>query len=187
MFELSELPLRGCYSIRPRRADDARGSFVKTFHRESFEKHGLCADFREHYYSRSVAGTVRGLHFQLPPFDHEKLVYCVEGRVVDVLLDLRVGSPSYGECCALELDSEKDGLVYIPKGIAHGFSAIEAATLAYSVSTEHAPAHDAGVHFRSADVAWPDQPIISARDQALPALSDFQSPFVYAKEGAIPS
>jgi dTDP-4-dehydrorhamnose 3,5-epimerase len=182
MFEFSELSLRGCYAIHPRRAGDSRGTFVKTFHRTSFESHGLSAEFREHYYSRSAAGVVRGMHFQLPPFDHEKLVYCVEGLVLDVLLDLRVGSPTYGEACSLELHAEMDGLVYIPKGIAHGFWAIEAATLAYSVSTEHAPTHDAGVHFRSVDVPWPHSPIVSERDQALPAFSDFKSPFVYTKE-----
>lgn len=184
MFELIELPLIGSYSVRPRRVSDARGSFVKIFHRRTFEEYGLCADFREVYYSRSVAGTVRGLHFQVPPFEHAKLVYCVTGKVLDVLLDLRIGSPTYGKSCSLELEGESDGLVYIPAGIAHGFWAREEATLAYSVSTEHAPAHDAGVHFRSVDVAWPESPIVSERDQALPRLSDFQSPFAYAQPGA---
>jgi dTDP-4-dehydrorhamnose 3,5-epimerase len=187
MFEFSELPLLGSFLIRPRRISDARGSFVKTFHHASFEGHGLNTEWQEHYYSRSVAGTVRGLHFQLPPFDHEKLVYCVAGRVVDVLLDLRVGSPTYGQSCCVDLDGETDGLVYIPKGIAHGFWVTESATLGYCVSTQHAPLHDAGVHFRSADVPWPMSPIISERDQALPTLQAFASPFIYASEGVVVS
>lgn len=184
MFELAELPLIGAYSLHPRRVSDSRGSFVKIFHRRAFEECGLHADFREVYYSRSVAGTVRGLHFQVPPFEHAKLVYCVTGKVLDVLLDLRQGSPTYGKSCSLELEGERDGLVYIPAGIAHGFWAMQDTILSYSVSTEHAPAHDAGVHFRSVDVAWPESPIISERDQALPRLSDFESPFVYAEPGA---
>lgn len=182
MFELSSLSIPGAYYLRSHRAEDARGSFVKTFHSDFFRGHGLNAEWREHYYSHSVPGVVRGMHFQLPPFDHEKLVFCVTGKVFDVVLDLRVGSPTFGKSCTLELSAQNNSLLYLPRGIAHGFFTTEAATLAYSVSSQYSSAHDAGVRFNSVEAEWPEDPIVSARDLAFPHFEDFLSPFVYQSE-----
>ena len=119
------------------------------------------------------------MHFQLPPHDHAKLVFCLSGRVLDVNLDLRRASPSYGQAYATELDGRIAGGVYIPRGFAHGFLALEGnATLHYLVETAHAPSHDTGLHWDSFGFAWPIRaPLLSSRDAALPGWADFETPF----------
>src|SRR5665647_934283 len=97
MFELKSTPLAGCFELQPRVSDDARGRFVKVFQVQAFATHGLETHFAEEYYSVSNKNVIRGLHFQLPPMDHVKVVYCVEGEVLDAVVDLRIGSPTYGE------------------------------------------------------------------------------------------
>lgn len=158
-----------------------RGRFVKVFHKQTFAEKGLETHFAEEYYSISHKNVIRGLHFQLPPMDHVKMVYCVQGEVLDVVLDLRVGSPTYGEHVLFELSAAKANSIYIPKGMAHGFCAVsELAILVYKVGTIYSPNHDAGVLWNSAGIAWPTkQPILSARDQSFPTLDKFISPFRY--------
>lgn len=181
MFNLRSTAIPGCYEIQPRVLDDARGRFVKVFQRNAFAEHGLEVDFAEEYYSVSRQGVIRGMHFQNPPMDHVKIVYCVQGEVFDVVVDLRRGSPSYGKTVTLNLSADKGNYVYIPKGLAHGFSAIsESATLVYKVATEYSPEHDSGILWSSIGIAWPFQsPILSDRDRRFIPLSDFKSPFVY--------
>jgi dTDP-4-dehydrorhamnose 3,5-epimerase len=129
-------PLPGCYEIQPRVLSDARGSFVKTFHRDWFAECGLATEFAEVYYSMSDRRVLRGLHFQLPPHDCAKLVYCVAGQVMDVAVDLRVGSPTFGQFTHLELSAERANLVYLPTGLAHGFYTLsEQAVMVYHVTT----------------------------------------------------
>lgn len=181
MFDLRDTPLPGCHEIQPRVFDDARGRFVKVFHNEKFEELGLEVEFAEEYYSTSKRGVVRGMHFQLPPADHVKMVYCVRGSVFDVVVDLRKGSPTYGKAASFELSAEKGNYLYIPKGMAHGFCATsEDATLVYKVSTVYSPAHDTGVLWSSIDIDWPAAaPVMSERDQGFVPLADLKSPFVY--------
>jgi dTDP-4-dehydrorhamnose 3,5-epimerase len=181
MFSVSQCPIPGCLEIQPSLIDDERGRFVKVFHAACFADLGLNADFREDYYSRSRKGVIRGMHFQKPPADHDKLVYCTEGSVFDVVLDLRAGSPSYGQVAHFTLSADRANLLYIPKGLAHGFCATSAqATLIYKVSTEYSPKNDVGILWSSLPVVWPTtHPIVSARDQAFKPLSEFVSPFVY--------
>ena len=184
MFRVRSTSIPGCLEVSPRIISDERGRFVKVFHAEAFAIHGLQTIYSEEYYSKSVQGVIRGLHFQKPPMDHAKLVYCVEGRVQDVALDLRRGSPSYGRYELFELSAERANMVYLPQGIAHGFCVLsDAATLIYKVSTVYSVEHDAGVLWSSANIPWSvADPILSARDQAHPPLADYVSPFVY-KEG----
>lgn len=181
MFELRATPIAGCHEIRPRLADDARGRFVKVFHRPAFEDLGLHADFVEDYYSVSRRGVLRGLHFQAPPADHAKLVYCPEGAVFDVVLDLRRGSPSYGRAQGFHLGAAHGNLLHLEPGLAHGFYVLsERAVMVYKTTAVHAPAQDGGVLWSSVDVDWPlvgGEPVVSARDQSFPALRDFSSPF----------
>jgi len=181
MFELLDTPIPGCYEIQPRVFDDIRGRFVKVFHAQAFDELGLETNFAEEYYSHSHKGVVRGMHFQTPPADHVKLVYCVQGEVFDVVLDLRVGSPSYGRTATFRLSADRGNCIYIPRGLAHGFCATsESATLIYKVSTTHSPEHDAGVLWNSIDVDWPTTEIvISERDRSFIHLVDYKSPFVY--------
>jgi dTDP-4-dehydrorhamnose 3,5-epimerase len=171
--------LSGCFQLRPFFAEDERGTFVKTFHTERFAELGLPVDWLEEYYSNSHRGVIRGMHFQTPPHDHEKLVYCMQGRVLDVVVDLRKASPTFGRHMSVELDAARGHGLLIPKGMAHGFLALTADVLmAYKVTTVYAPANDAGIRWDSFGFDWGvDQPIVSARDRAHPALADFHSPF----------
>lgn len=181
MIGLKESQIQGCFEVQPKVFQDERGRFVKTFHIDVFAKMGLQTKWAEEYYSISRKGVLRGLHFQLPPHDHEKLVYCVAGKVVDVVVDLRCGSPTYGQCVMFELSLEAANMVYIPRGLAHGFYTIsDTATMMYKVSTVYAPEYDAGIHWNSVEFAWPDDnPILSKRDSEFPPISSFASPFLY--------
>jgi dTDP-4-dehydrorhamnose 3,5-epimerase len=179
-------PLAGCVRVIPRVVPDDRGMFVKTFQASAFAALGLGGDWREIYYSQSRRGVVRGLHFQLPPSDHDKLVYCVAGRVFDVAVDLRKGSPTYGRHASVEMDSTSWEMLYLPSGFAHGFASLtDDAVMAYVVGSEHDPERDAGIRWDSAGIPWPvDNPVVSARDQALPPLAEFDSPFEVVDVGA---
>jgi dTDP-4-dehydrorhamnose 3,5-epimerase len=178
-MKLIPTPLEGCYQVRPFLAQDERGTFVKTFHAERFTALGLPTEWREEYYSSSRKGVIRGMHFQTPPHDHEKLVYCMQGQVLDVVVDLRKGSPTHGRHIAVELDAACGQGLMIPKGMAHGFLALtEDVLMAYKVTSVYAPENDAGIRWDSFGLDWGiDQPIVSARDRGHPAFADFDSPF----------
>lgn len=171
------LDLRGCFHGKFHTMGDPRGSFNKVFHKTSVE--GVLPRFepREVYVTQSIKGVLRGMHFQLPPHAHGKIVTCLSGRVLDVLLDLRAG-PDFGRAISLELTPETINTVVVPKGCAHGFLALEeSAALAYTVETEHAPDHDAGIAWDSFDFDWPvSMPILSKRDMTHPKLSEFSAP-----------
>lgn len=179
MFDLKPTTIQGFYEILPTVRQDNRGRFVKTVHAGWFAEHGVRFDFREQYYSVSRRGVLRGLHFQLPPSDHAKLVYCTDGRVFDVALDLRKGSPTVGQWAALELSAETGNMAYLATGLAHGFFTVShSATLVYNVTSVYDPERDAGIRWDSAGIDWPDaKPILSDRDRALPPLGQFSSPF----------
>lgn len=157
---------------------DARGLFVKTFNAAQFQAAGLAFEVRESYYSVSHRNVLRGMHFQLPPHDHEKLVYVTQGQILDVVVDLRRQSPTYRQTFSLTLDEHARAL-FIPRGFAHGFLTLSpSATVVYNVATGYEPSADAGIRWNSLDFAWPvAQPIISARDESFPALTDFPTPF----------
>jgi len=178
-MELIPTFLEGCFQVRPFLAQDERGSFVKTFQSQRFAEMGLPTDWREEYYSSSHKGVIRGMHFQTPPYDHEKLVYCMRGRVLDVVVDLRTASPTFGRHLAVELDAASGYGLMIPKGLAHGFlSLTEEALVAYKVTTVYAPTNDAGIRWDSFGLDWGvDLPIVSARDRAHPTFVEFVSPF----------
>ncbi|WBS02779.1 dTDP-4-dehydrorhamnose 3,5-epimerase [Pseudoduganella sp. SL102] len=177
----SPTSIHGCYELSPGVFRDQRGSFVKVFHEELFQARGLASHFAEDYYTLSRRGVLRGLHFQTPPHDHAKLVYCPHGAILDVALDLRLGSPTHGQHVMLELSAEKANMLYLPPGLAHGFYALsEQALVAYKVTTIHAPESDSGVHWDSAGIPWPDrEPVISPRDSALVPFDRFASPFKF--------
>jgi len=178
--------LPGCYQIITDIRRDERGSFVNVFHEEVFRENGLATDYAEEFYTISQRNVIRGLHFQTPPHDQAKLVYCLHGGAIDVALDLRKGSPTYGRHITLELSAENGYMLYLPPGLAHGFCSLsDQALMVYKVTTTYAPAHDSGVLWNSAGVVWPVQePILSARDRSFPALAEFDSPFVYHGAGA---
>ncbi|HZG86173.1 dTDP-4-dehydrorhamnose 3,5-epimerase [Paenibacillus sp.] len=181
MFELKKTIFDGCYEMIPRVLSDQRGKFIKTFHSIAFSTLGLDFQSQEEYYSVSHKNVIRGLHFQIPPMDHKKIVYCVSGEVLDVVVDLRVGSPTYGQFQMFELNEAKANMIYIPSGLAHGFLTLsESAILLYKVTSVYSPEHDGGIHWNSIGIPWGvDRPIISDRDKSFPSLVDFESPFTF--------
>ena len=181
MFELKPTVIPDCFQIKPNIHSDFRGRFIKVFQKNAFVQLGLNTDFVEEYYSNSHLGLLRGLHFQEPPFEHVKLVYCVEGEVFDVLLDLRVGSPTFGKTAVITLSAKLGNYLYIPKGLAHGFCVTsEKATLVYKVSTVYSTEHDAGILWNSVNIDWPTtSPLLSSRDLSFQSMKDFVSPFIY--------
>lgn len=181
MIQIEKGRIPGLLTVHPTVHADDRGIFVKTFHEDWFAAAGIPTVWPERFYSRSHRGVIRGLHFQRPPADHEKLVYCASGEALDVVVDLRTGSPTYGEFEVIHLDDESWDMVFVPKGLAHGFATIRDGTvMAYATSTVHDPARDSGIRWDSVAAPWPfDDPVISERDAALPILSEFVSPFSY--------
>jgi dTDP-4-dehydrorhamnose 3,5-epimerase len=174
----------GCFEIFPQPMRDERGVFIKTYQENIFAEHGLTTRFTEEFYTSSYKGVLRGLHFQTPPMELVKMVYCVSGRVFDAVVDLRKGSPAYGKYFMCELGAEKANMLYLPAGLAHGFFVLsENAILMYRVTAVHSPAHDSGIRWNSAGIPWPDEhPVLSRRDREFISLSDFKSPFTF-KEG----
>lgn len=161
------------------RQTDERGDFVKAFQRDVYAAQGLDPAVAELYWSTSRRGVVRGLHFQTPPHAHAKTVTVVRGMIQDVVVDLRVGSPTFGQHVSLQLSEVDPAAVHIPVGCAHGFQVTsEEAIVAYLVGTEYAPEHDHGIRWDTAGIRWPvADPIVSARDAGFPALAELESPF----------
>ena len=180
-INIKQTKIPGLFEILPHIIKDERGLFIKSFHQDIFKKNGLTADFVEEYYSFSYKEVLRGLHFQLPPMDHVKIVYCVLGKVLDAVVDLRVGSPTYGEFETFELSAEKANMIYIPKGLAHGFYVLsKSAIMVYKVTTVYSPEHDTGILWNSVPIPWPDKnPLVSKRDSEFKPFKDFKSPFTY--------
>ena len=179
MFDVTDLPIPGVRLLRTQVHKDQRGSFTKIAHDTFFAAAHIRMDFKEQYFSRSVRGVVRGMHFQTPPHDHAKLVTCISGTMLDVVLDLRRNSRTFGKCVDVELSAENGLSIYIPAGCAHGFAAIsdEVITL-YGVTTIYEANHDMGVRWDSFGFRWPiATPILSARDRLHPKFGDFSSPF----------
>lgn len=177
----TELPIKmsGVRLFEPRVFHDQRGDFVKTFHVEAYAELGINFTVAEEFYSVSRKNVLRGMHFQLPPHDHAKVVYCVAGRVLDVVLDLRKNSSTFGKSLGVEMGVGEHRILYIPPGFAHGFLALEDNSLMiYQTSTTHAPSHDAGIRWDSFGFEWPvQQPIISDRDAAFGTFAGYSSPF----------
>lgn len=176
-MKLIETEFEGVFIIENFHSCDERGSFTKTYHNEFFERNGFCTDFKESYYSISKKNVIRGMHFQLPPYDHEKLVYVAKGEVIDVILDMRKRSKTYGKTISIVLNDSNQRSVYITKGLAHGFkSMVDNTIMIYYVSTVYNNEADFGVRFDSIDFNWDaDMPIISKRDKSLTTFEDFKN------------
>ncbi len=178
MWEFESI-LNGAYIITLPAFYDDRGSFVKTFHDTTLKEHGINFQLKESYFSFSKKDVIRGMHFQLPPHHHAKVVFCPHGAIEDVIVDLRRDSPTYGQYAATVLSAENHKAYYIPKGFAHGFKSLtDDAITYYLVSSEYSKEHDTGVLYNSFGHVWNvENPIISERDLSFPELKDFNSPF----------
>jgi dTDP-4-dehydrorhamnose 3,5-epimerase len=183
-MQVKPTSLPGCFELQPEIKRDARGEFVKCFHAPLWQELGLQTEFKEEFYSRSLQGVIRGFHFQTPPCQQTKVVYCIHGEVLDVVLDIRRGSPVFGRTFALTLSHQKCNMLYIPEGLAHAFCTLSSeAVLCYNASSIYSPAHDAGIRWNSVGIDWPVQhPLISPRDQGFPQLAEFDSPFIFGTE-----
>ncbi|MBD8552728.1 dTDP-4-dehydrorhamnose 3,5-epimerase [Sphingomonas sp. CFBP 8764] len=173
--------------IRPKRHGDARGWFTEIHSVPTFTKLGITCTFVQDNHSLSAqAFTLRGLHFQIPPRGQDKLVRCIRGRIFDVAIDVRAGSPSYGEWVGAELSAENGHQLFIPIGFAHGFVTLEPdCEVTYKCSDIYAPECDGGVRWDDPQIGidWPIPsgvvPELSSKDANQPMLADFDSPFVY--------
>lgn len=170
---------KGLYVLETLNFQDDRGSFQKLFNYDFFKANGLDTDFKEFYYSVSQKNVIRGMHFQLPPFDHTKLVYVSKGRIKDVVVDIRNDSETYGQCFCVELDETQAKYLYIPKGFAHGFIALKDNTVVnYAQTSCYSMEKDCGILFSSIGVDWGvEYPIVSGRDLSFEPLENFNSPF----------
>jgi len=171
------------YIIEPSVFGDDRGYFFESFNKKAFEKNIGSVNFLQDNESKSSKGVLRGLHFQKPPFTQAKLVRCIEGKVMDIVVDIRKGSPMYGKHLAIELSEENKRQLFVPRGFAHGFLVLsDSATFAYKVDNTYAPDHDAGLHWndKELNIQWgmeDNEVIVSKKDAELPFFSKFESPF----------
>ncbi len=179
--------ISGVVIIEPRVFGDERGYFFESFNQNRFEESIGKINFVQDNESRSVRGGWRGLFFHRPPFDQAKLVRCVEGVALDVAVDIRVGSPTYGQHVAVELSANNKRQLFIPRGFAHGFVVLsETAIFQYKVDNWYSPENDGGI-------LWSDETIgidwkveshevqLSGKDKIQPLLKDLNNPFIYKK------
>lgn len=178
-MEIIDTEIEGLKLIKNFFAADARGSFTKLYNEDAFRDAGLELDIAEQYYSVSDKDVIRGMHFQTPPYDHNKLVCVISGSVTDVVVDLRKESKTYGKAASFILKGDEPYSLYIPKGMAHGFRSMEDGTvMLYNVTTVYARDCDGGVRWDSIGYDWQvSAPIMSERDKTFPTLDEFVSPF----------
>ena len=184
-MEVIKTALDGVVVIEPRLFEDARGYFFESFSQREFDEKVGRVVFVQDNESKSSYGVMRGLHFQRPPFTQSKLVRCVKGAVLDVAVDIRKGSSTYGQHVAVELTEENHRQIFIPKGFAHGFAVLsETAVFQYKCDEFYHPEADGGISIldNSLGIDWRipmDQAILSEKDTKHALLKDFDSPFVF--------
>jgi len=171
--------------IEPSVFGDDRGYFLESFNLEKFEENISPIKFVQDNESKSSKGVLRGLHFQTPPFSQAKLVRCIEGSVMDVAVDIRNGSPTYGMHVAVELSGENKRQLFVPRGFAHGFAVLsDSAIFAYKVDNTYAPSFDAGIRYddKELNIDWgisETEVQLSAKDKNLSFFKDLESPFKF--------
>ena len=186
-MQIKQTSLDGVFVIVPARFGDNRGLFSESWNRQRMLDHGIDIDFVQdnHSFSEEV-GTVRGMHYQSPPHAQDKLVRCGRGRMFDVAVDIRQGSPTYGQWIGEELSFENGKQLLVPKGFLHGFMTLETGTeIIYKCSDYYAPECDGAVRWDCCGIDWPIDvatPVLSQKDQDAPTFDQFVSPFLY--EGA---
>ena len=169
--------------IEPTVFGDDRGYFLESYNKKAFEENIGSVNFVQDNESKSSKGVLRGLHFQKPPFAQAKLVRCIEGSVLDVAVDIRKGSPTYGKHVTVKLSGENKRQLFVPRGFAHGFLVLsDSATFAYKVDNTYAPEHDAGIRWndKELNIQWgveDSEVMVSEKDAELPFFLEFESPF----------
>ena len=182
-MEVIKAAIEGLVIIEPKVFGDARGYFFESFSQREFEEKVRKINFVQDNESMSSYGVMRGLHFQCPPFTQSKLVRCVKGRVLDVAVDIRKGSPTYGLHVAVELSEDNHRQFFVPRGFAHGFAVLsETAVFQYKCDNFYAPHADVGISIldESLGIDWQiptDKALLSEKDMKHALLKDFDSPF----------
>ena len=181
-MEINRLKLEGTFEVIPKIIGDSRGYFAETYLQAEFERHDLSFDWVKE--NRSISTrmhTLRGLHFQVPPAAQTKLVSVMQGRILDVFVDIRKGSATFGKWDSIELDEEKCNAVLIQRGFAHGFWTLtECVVVHYKVDNPYNAEADRGIIWNDHDlkIDWPtDDPLLSDRDKSLSGFAGFESPF----------
>jgi dTDP-4-dehydrorhamnose 3,5-epimerase len=185
-MEISPTELPGVLILKPRRFFDARGSFVEIFSERNFSGAGFKTHFVQENLSHSIeAGTIRGLHFQVPPAAQTKLVRVSRGKILDVAVDLRQGSPTFGRWLAKTLTAEEGEQIFIPRGFAHGFcTLVPDCEVVYKIDSFYAPESESGLIWSDPDlkIEWPDSitaAVLSDKDTKLGLFKDFVTPFLF--------
>lgn len=180
--KIYQTPLKGCFVIEPKVFTDSRGTFMEVFHHKDFlEKTGLNIDFVQDNQSTSHYGVLRGLHLQMGDASQAKLVRVIKGEVIDVVVDVRTDSETYGQHFSLRLSSENKKQLFIPRGFAHGFvSLVEKSIFAYKCDNYYNPKAEAGIKYNDAtlQIDWHlpnDELIVSQKDMALPSFKEFET------------
>ncbi|HEY9081009.1 MAG TPA: dTDP-4-dehydrorhamnose 3,5-epimerase [Magnetovibrio sp.] len=188
---IEQLSLPGLMLFETPRFADGRGAFSETFNANRLKQSGIEVSFvQDNFASSDRAGTLRGLHFQRPPHAQAKLVRVIRGRIWDVAVDLRQGSPTFGKWQGVELSAQNWNQLYVPVGFAHGYVTLEDMTeVFYKVSDFYAPECEGGVVWNDPNlgIAWPlsdSVPCLSEKDERLPQLEDIRPPFVYGAADA---
>lgn len=182
-MKVETTPLEGLLILTPARFSDERGFFSESWNQKRLKEHGIDIDFVQDNHSFSTqAGTLRGLHFQSPPRAQDKLVRCARGVLFDVAVDVRLGSPTFGQWFGIELSAENGKQLFVPKGFLHGFvTRVPNTEICYKCSDYYAPDCDGAIRFDDEVIGidWGirSTPILSAKDAAAGSLSDFDSPF----------
>lgn len=182
-FFFKRLEIFDVILIEPKVFRDNRGFFMETYKYSEFKKNGIPYEFVQDNHSKSKKGVLRGLHYQLKPMEQGKLIRCIKGRIWDVAVDIRKGSPWYGKWVAVELSEENKLMLWIPPGFAHGFVALEDDTeVVYKVTKEYSPELERGIIWNDPyiGIKWPiENPILSEKDKNLPLLKDVENNFTY--------
>jgi len=180
-MKLIDTPIKGLRILEPVVLNDNRGSFTKIFNMDFFRDNLIDFEIKESFFNVSNKDVIRGMHFQLPPFEHDKVVYVPKGKVLDVVLDLRKGSSTYGKYYSMELSSLNSKVLIIPKGLAHGFKSLEDNTcVVYLQSSCYNISCDKAIKYDSFGFDWNClNPILSQRDLISDNFDDFDSPFLY--------
>jgi dTDP-4-dehydrorhamnose 3,5-epimerase len=176
-MEFRELRIRGLFEITPRKFKDERGYFFESFNEKTFKDAGLDLKFLQDNQSFSIPNVIRGLHFQKPPFAQGKLVRVLEGKILDVAVDLRPDSPTYKQWESIILDGERSNMIYIPEGFAHGFSVLEESSVLYKCTNIYNKSSEGGINWADPDlkIDWQiKNPLISEKDEELSFLKDLK-------------
>ena len=182
-FDFRRLTIPDLVLIEPKTYGDDRGAFLEIYKHSDFVRSGITEHFVQDNYSRSIRGVLRGLHYQMGPKAQGKLVRCVRGRIFDVAVDIRKGSPTYGQWEGEELSEENGLMLFIPAGFAHGFLTLsESAEVLYKCTEEYSPAHDRGIIWNDPDINVPwanTAPLLSDKDRFHPRLREAENNFRY--------